>query len=191
MPFLTAETTDELDNLATFAQQQVEQVATTLHGLSPEQLRQVPSASGMSLGALSRHVLLMAETAARTIAAAPEAGSAPDRAPERYQAEGGLAPEAAREEDTAESLTELLQAAGQDLADAIRGTGPETRGPVPDQPWFEGRTSWSMRWYALHLVEENARHAGHADILRESIDGRTTYELNALAAGQTWPPEGW
>ena len=92
MPFLTAETTDELDNLATFAQQQVEQVATTLHGLSPEQLRQVPSASGMSLGALSRHVLLMAETAARTIAAAPEAGSAPDRAPEQYQAEGGLAP---------------------------------------------------------------------------------------------------
>ncbi|MGO1423558.1 mycothiol transferase [Brachybacterium tyrofermentans] len=191
MPFLTAETTDELDNLATFAQQQVGQVATTLHGLSPEQLRQVPSASGMSLGALARHVLLMAETAARTIAAAPEAGSAPDRAPEQYQAEGGLAPEAAREEDTAESLTELLQAAGQDLADAIRGTDPETRGPMPDQPWFEGRTSWSMRWYALHLVEENARHAGHADILRESIDGKGTYELNALAAEQTWPPEGW
>ena len=62
---------------------------------------------------------------------------------------------------------------------------------MPDQPWFEGRTSWSMRWYALHLVEENARHAGHADILRESIDGKGTYELNALAAEQTWPPEGW
>ena len=46
MPFLTAETTDERDSLATFAQQQIEQVATALHGLDQEQLALVPSASG-------------------------------------------------------------------------------------------------------------------------------------------------
>jgi hypothetical protein len=31
----------------------------------------------------------------------------------------------------------------------------------------------SLRWVLLHLLEETARHAGHADILREQIDGRT------------------
>jgi uncharacterized damage-inducible protein DinB len=39
-------------------------------------------------------------------------------------------------------------------------------------------TSWSgetvsMRWVLIHMIEETARHAGHADILRELIDGAT------------------
>jgi hypothetical protein len=33
----------------------------------------------------------------------------------------------------------------------------------------------------LHLIEETARHAGHADIIRESLDGATWYELIAAA----------
>jgi uncharacterized damage-inducible protein DinB len=32
----------------------------------------------------------------------------------------------------------------------------------------------SLRWVLMHLLEETARHAGHADILRELIDGRTS-----------------
>jgi hypothetical protein len=32
---------------------------------------------------------------------------------------------------------------------------------------------WSLRWILLHMIEETARHAGHADIIRESIDGVT------------------
>ena len=46
-----------------------------------------------------------------------------------------------------------------------------------------------MRWVLLHLVEETARRAGHADIVRESIDGATMYELMAAAEG--WPPGDW
>lgn len=191
MPFLTAESTGEADTLATFAQQQIEQVATTLHGLDREQLAQTPSASGLSLGALARHVVFIASGAALTIAAAPGPGPDPERTPEQAQREGGLAPEALREEDTVEGLIEQLHQAGQDLAAAIRAADLDTLGPVPAAPWFEGRTTWSMRWYAAHQIEEHARHAGHADLVRESIDGKTAYELNALAAGQTWPPAGW
>ena len=40
-----------------------------------------------------------------------------------------------------------------------------------------------MRWVALHLIEELSRHAGHADIIRESIDGATMYELMAGTGG--------
>ena len=38
-----------------------------------------------------------------------------------------------------------------------------------------------MRWVLLHLIRETARHAGHADIIRESLDGKTEFELVALA----------
>ena len=191
MPFLTAETTDERDSLATFAQQQIDQIATALHRLDREQLAQIPSASEMSLGALARHVLLISERAEESFHAAPDAPPAPASTLDQLMAEGTISSEALREKDTADSLIEQLQQAGAGLAAAIREVDLETRGPVPDQPWFEGRTTWSLRWYALHLIEENARHAGHADILRESIDGKTAYELNALAAGEGWPPAGW
>jgi hypothetical protein len=49
--------------------------------------------------------------------------------------------------------------------------------------------AWSVRWVLLHLVEEIARHTGHADIVRESIDGATAYELMAAAEG--WPATPW
>jgi hypothetical protein len=145
----------------------------------------------MSLGALARHVLLIAGGAALTIAAAPGPGADPERTPAQLQAEGGLTPEALRPEDTPESLIAELHRVGEELSEAIRAADLDMLAPVPDAPWFEGRTTWSVRWYALHQIEENARHAGHADILRESIDGKGAYELNARAAGQEWPPAGW
>jgi hypothetical protein len=42
-------------------------------------------------------------------------------------------------------------------------------------------------WF--HLLEELARHAGHADIIRESIDGASAIEL--LAAREDWPEMPW
>jgi hypothetical protein len=45
---------------------------------------------------------------------------------------------------------------------SLPAPGPPGRGPAP-----------SMRWVLVHMVEETGRHAGHADILRERIDGST------------------
>ena len=42
---------------------------------------------------------------------------------------------------------------------------------------------------AVPLIEETARHTGHADIIRESLDGKTFYELMAAAEG--WPVGAW
>jgi hypothetical protein len=63
--------------------------------------------------------------------------------------------------------------------------------PVPkDAPWFPADVeAWSVRWVLLHMIEETARHAGHADIVRESIDGATAYPLMAAAEG--WPATPW
>lgn len=43
--------------------------------------------------------------------------------------------------------------------------------PLPEAPWFEPGARWSARRVLLHLIAETAQHAGHADILREAIDG--------------------
>ena len=44
----------------------------------------------------------------------------------------------------------------------------------------------NLRWVVMHLLEETARHAGHADIIRESIDGAKALPL--MAAVEQWPP---
>jgi hypothetical protein len=77
--------------------------------------------------------------------------------------------------------TEAVIAGIEDLGQAV---------PVPDAPWFpKDVEAWSVRWVLLHLIEEVARHAGHADIVRESLDGATCYEL--LAAAEGWPATDW
>ena len=43
--------------------------------------------------------------------------------------------------------------------------------PLPDAPWFEQGASWSARRALLHIIAESSQHAGHADIIRETIDG--------------------
>ncbi|WP_309246000.1 DinB family protein [Verrucosispora sioxanthis] len=43
--------------------------------------------------------------------------------------------------------------------------------PLPEAPWFEPSARWSARRVLLHIIAETSQHAGHADILREAIDG--------------------
>lgn len=46
--------------------------------------------------------------------------------------------------------------------------------PLPQAPWFEPGASWSARRVLVHIVAETSQHAGHADIIRESLDGAKT-----------------
>jgi Protein of unknown function (DUF664) len=43
--------------------------------------------------------------------------------------------------------------------------------PLPEAPWFEPGARWSARRVLMHIVAETTQHAGHADIIRETIDG--------------------
>jgi Protein of unknown function (DUF664) len=46
--------------------------------------------------------------------------------------------------------------------------------PLPEAPWFQPGATRSARRVFLHIVAETAQHSGHADILRESLDGQKT-----------------
>jgi hypothetical protein len=94
--------------------------------------------------------------------------------------------------ETVASLVADLETAGRETDEAIRGIADLGQDvPVPKGvPWFPADVdAWSVRWVLLHLVEELARHAGHADIVRESIDGATMHPL--MAAVEGWPETEW
>ena len=44
--------------------------------------------------------------------------------------------------------------------------------PLPEAPWFAPGARWSARRVFTHILAETAQHAGHADIIREAIDGQ-------------------
>src|ERR1035437_5836292 len=56
------------------------------------------------------------------------------------------------------------------------GSGATRCALVPRRP-----EAWSVRWVLSHLISETARHAGHADIIREGVDTTTTFPLMAAA----------
>ncbi len=94
-------------------------------------------------------------------------------------------------DDTLGSLLTAYDEVAAYTEQAVAGIGDLGRPvPVPDEPWFPSDVeAWSVRWVLLHLIEETARHAGHADVVRESIDGATAYEL--MAAAERWEPSPW
>ncbi len=78
-----------------------------------------------------------------------------------------------------------------ETAEVIRGVDLDQPVPVPKGvPWYpDDVDNWTVRWVLLHVIAETARHAGHADIIRESVDGATMYPLMAAAEG--WPATDW
>jgi uncharacterized damage-inducible protein DinB len=65
----------------------------------------------------------------------------------------------------------VADATGQLIADV---EDLDASQPLPEAPWYEQGERWSVRRVLLHLLAETAQHAGHADIIREAIDGAKT-----------------
>jgi hypothetical protein len=94
--------------------------------------------------------------------------------------------------ETLAGLLDLYDQAAKET-DTVIAEIPNLAQPVPIPQWAawlsDEVTAWSVRWVLLHLIEETARHAGHADIIRESLDGATALPL--MAAAESWPANPW
>ena len=143
----------------------------TTRGLTDDQARQRTTASELSLGGLIKHVTAVEGRWARFItggAAAMGGGRSadPDAWSQGFRMLEG------------ETLAGLLDA----YADVARRTDEliaslpdlDAAHPLPEAPWFEPGAQWSARRVLLHVIAETAQHAGHADIIRESLDGAKT-----------------
>lgn len=181
MAFLTAPTVGERQNWSTFAANQLQQVRCTLFDLTDEQVNSRPTVSEFTLGTLVDHVIQVTGNYALALEVAPEAAE-----PQ---------PADFAEQDTefsVDDLTDRLEAVQKRLVAAIERVDLDADVPAPDVFWIpEDVKSWSVRWVLAHILTEIARHAGHADIIRETIDGKGAYELNARVDGEQWPPAEW
>ena len=190
MPALAPPVTDERDALRQFLAYKQQAFVAVAHGLTDEQARSTPTVSTLSIGGLIKHVTGMQRIWMRRVAAAPNAPEPDDRPFEERAAE--FQDEFVMRDD--ETLAGLLQRFAGQNAETLRlaqTADLDAAVPVPrDAPWFPRDVeTWSVRWVFLHVISELARHAGHADIIRESIDGATMYELVAAAEG--WEPTPW
>lgn len=77
-------------------------------------------------------------------------------------------------EETVEQVVADYERVAQQTADLLRSADLDAAYRLPPAPWFEGEPSWTVRRVALHILAETAQHAGHADLIREAIDGAKT-----------------
>ena len=185
MPGQAAPHRDERELLLAFLEQQRDGLRFAAHGLTDDQARRTPTAGELSIGGLITHVTA---TERGWIDLIP--GARPEGVVAGGEDEYVAGFRLADDRSLADALAEL-DAVAAATSEVIRRTALDAEVPVPKGvPWFpDDVEAWTVRWVVLHLIEEIGRHAGHADIVRESIDGATMYELMAAAEG--WPATEW
>jgi hypothetical protein len=181
MPGHAPPVADERTALLAFLDQQRQLLRIPAHGLTEEQARATPSASELSIAGLIKH-------AARCERGWTDLVLRRSTAPQRAADESDAAEFLPAPGETLAGLLADYELATAETDAAVAGIADLGQGvPVPrGVPWFPADVEeWSVRWVLLHLIEETARHGGHADIIRESLDGATLYPL--MAAAEQWP----
>ncbi|MFC8092033.1 DinB family protein [Streptomyces sp. NPDC057301] len=166
----TTKNTERTDLLETLAKHR-QFLRFTARDLTDEQAGQRTTASELCIGGLIKHVTSVERSWAAFIQQGPSA--MPDftamteadfakRADDFRMLPGETLAGVLAEYEKVAQRTDDLVAALPDL---------NVSHPLPKAPWFESSARWSARRTLLHIIAETAQHAGHADILRESLDG--------------------
>ncbi|MBE4738184.1 DinB family protein [Streptomyces caniscabiei] len=163
----TGERADLLESLA----KQRHFLRFTTRDLTDEQAGQRTTASELCLGGLIKHVTSVERIWAGFIvegtSAMPDFTAMTEADWAKRADEFRMLP--------GDTLTDVLAEYAEvaDRTDELVATLPDLNvsHPLPKAPWFEGEASWSARRVLLHIAAETAQHAGHADIIRESLDG--------------------
>ena len=190
MPALASPVSDERGALREFVAYHQSAYAAIAYGLTDEQARSTPTASALSIGGIIKHATGVQRSWMARVAAAPDAPP-PDPRPfgdrmAEFQDEFTM-----RDDETLGQILAALAAQSAETLRLVDDADLDAPIPVPiDAPWFpKDVTAWSVRWVIHHLINELARHSGQADIIRESIDGATMYEL--IAGLEGWPSTDW
>ena len=162
-------TANETDSLVGYLEWQRATFEWKTRGLDTTQLMQRLPSSSMTLGGLLKHLAWVEDHWFSFFLHG------------RERAECWLAVDWAAEpnwdwtsaaQDSADELralwTSSVEASRRDLDDALANSGLDH---MAKRTWDSGESP-SLRWILLHMIEEYARHNGHADLLREAIDGQ-------------------
>jgi uncharacterized damage-inducible protein DinB len=138
-----------------------------VEGLTDEQAASQPVApSTLSLSGLIKHLSLVEESWFQSVFAGGELGepwsSAPFDDDEDWEFNSASA-------DRLSDLVEMYESACEKSREVVASA--DSLGEMSEKDTRRGKVS--LRWILLHMIEETARHAGHADLIRERIDGAT------------------
>lgn len=139
----------------------------TVRGITDAQARQRTTVSDLTLGGIINHMGRGEQVWAQILAKGD--GEVPDGMLDTGQYRMA-------ETDTLPELLERYAAAARTVEETVSALLDLDRTvPLPRTPWSPPETVyWSARRILLHLIRETAQHSGHADIIRETLDGANT-----------------
>ncbi len=142
----------------------------TVQGLTDDQARQRTTVSELTLGGLVKHVSKIEKGWVDFILDGPSSMAMTENSYAEHT-DGFVL----REDETLAGVIADYEKIAQ-RTDALVRTVPDLGAshPLPEAPWFAPGATRSARRVFVHIVAETAQHAGHADILREAIDGQKT-----------------
>jgi uncharacterized damage-inducible protein DinB len=141
-------------------------------GLTQEQLAATAAASSMTLGGMLKHLALVEDHWFNVVFLGRDQAEMWqdvdwDADPDWEWHSAGA--------DSPEALRALLDAAVASSDEVVRDalTRPDGLDALSERESRRAEGRFSLRWIVVHMIEEYARHNGHADLIRESIDGQT------------------
>jgi uncharacterized damage-inducible protein DinB len=159
---LVPHTAGEKPSLVASLQRHREAVLWKLEDLDDEQLRRHVVGSGTTLLGTAKHLAHVEYSWFCSTF-----GRGGDEIPAQVLAEDPQADWRIHPWETTEGVLAYYARARAAADEAIAGLKTTERGTTADG------TTVTLRWVLLHVIEETARHAGHVDVLRELVDGRT------------------
>ena len=156
----------ERQSLLQFMQFHQDALLSAAHGLNEEQLRAAPTASSLCIGGLIKHLTIT------QFAWTQRAAAAPDRPADVMNSDNHFV---LGDDDTVERLLSAFTAQNAETLRVFSHVDLDVLVAVPDHLRQFLDDSVSVRWAALHIIEELTRHAGHADIIRETLDDGTMF----------------
>lgn len=171
---------DEVTGLVRYVDEQLTAIRSAAFGLTEAQARQTPCRSGMSVGGLIKHAAYCMHGALSRLRTEVTEQPLDADAVAEFTASFAV-----RDDETVAATIADFDEVRAELLAVIAATDPGADSVAPPAPWhgiFDARPIHA-RHYLVHLVEEWARHAGHADIIREQIDGMSVPALVLTLAG--------
>jgi Protein of unknown function (DUF664) len=141
----------------------------TVSGITDEQARQRLTVSELTLGGLIKHVAKTEKGWADFVVDGPQTMEMTEASYAEH-ADGFVL----REDETLEGVLAEYEKIAQRTDELVRTVDLDATQPLPTAPWFPPNATRSARRVFVHIVGETAQHAGHADILRETLDGQKT-----------------
>lgn len=176
---------DEATGYAEYVDQQLEALRASAFGLTEEQARLSPTRSALSISGIIKHTSYVIAAPDEKQGGVEEGGAISEDAYRMFMDNFAL-----RADETLAGTIEVFDRRRVAVVEWIRSCDPDAEQVVPPAPWYGLMTSSTtkIRYSFAHLIEELARHAGHADIIREQIDGATTLELVLADTGREATP---